>query len=299
MRSAACAWKKLRDVSCRFPRRHRWHAVSPSPYTTMAVMSDAEPAVIHSRPIRVLDGLHGQHLPLPDGRGDPARTLSGDRPATGGSWSTRRAPTATTSASDADRRARAVLAEAGYRPATEPGCSTRSGCPRRDLILAMDAGHLRELQRLAAGSGMSGRAHRRVRDFDPEGPGDVPDPYYDTIVPFREVRDDDRALHARPDRRTCESAGRAGRPDHARLPCGRDAAAALPGPEHPDPRAVARPPRPAGRRCPGGASGRTRARRGRSSPAGRSRTRASPGRRRTASACTCGPRGRSSSSARW
>jgi low molecular weight protein-tyrosine phosphatase len=52
----------------------------------------------------------------------------------------------------------------------------------------MDSGHLRELRALAAKEGLPDTHIRMLRDFDPEGPGDVPDPYYDTIAEFREVR---------------------------------------------------------------------------------------------------------------
>lgn len=89
---------------------------------------------------------------------------------------------------DADRRALQVLAEGGY-PITHRARRMEPGwLGERELILAMDAGHLRELQGLAARQGVADRHIRLMREFDPEGPGDVADPYYDTIAEFREVR---------------------------------------------------------------------------------------------------------------
>jgi protein-tyrosine phosphatase len=58
----------------------------------------------------------------------------------------------------------------------------------RDVILAMDSGHLRDLRDLAGRAGAPADHVRLIREFDPAGPGDIPDPYYDTIVEFREVR---------------------------------------------------------------------------------------------------------------
>jgi protein-tyrosine phosphatase len=55
-----------------------------------------------------------------------------------------------------------------------------------DRILAMDSQNLRDLQRLAPGE------HERrkiflMREFDPSGPGDVPDPYYGSQGDFEMV----------------------------------------------------------------------------------------------------------------
>ena len=89
---------------------------------------------------------------------------------------------------DADGRARQILAESGY---TIRHCARRfdpSWLEDRDLILAMDAGHLRELRSLAARHGATAATIVAFRDFDPEGPGDVPDPYYDTLDAYRLVR---------------------------------------------------------------------------------------------------------------
>ena len=55
-----------------------------------------------------------------------------------------------------------------------------------DLVLAMDAANLADLRALAGGVADSERL-RAFRDFDPEGPGDVPDPYYGGDAGFRDV----------------------------------------------------------------------------------------------------------------
>ena len=90
---------------------------------------------------------------------------------------------------DADHRARAVLTEGGYPLAHRARQFRAEWLGERELILAMDAGHLRDLRALAARHGQGTERILAIRDFDPAGPGDVPDPYYDTIVEFREVRE--------------------------------------------------------------------------------------------------------------
>lgn len=89
---------------------------------------------------------------------------------------------------DADPRARAVLREGGY-PLTHRARQFRpEWFVERDLILAMDAGHRADLMRLAARSAATADHVVELRDFDPQGAGDVPDPYYETIAEFRAVR---------------------------------------------------------------------------------------------------------------
>ncbi|MGB7980401.1 MAG: low molecular weight protein-tyrosine-phosphatase [Candidatus Nanopelagicales bacterium] len=91
---------------------------------------------------------------------------------------------------DADRRARQVLAEGGYDIAHQARQFDPDWLTTNDLILAMDAGHLHRLHALADQHGIT-RTRIRIRsfrDFDPEGPGDVPDPYYDTLDAYRLVR---------------------------------------------------------------------------------------------------------------
>jgi protein-tyrosine phosphatase len=89
---------------------------------------------------------------------------------------------------DADGRAREILAEGGY-PITHRARRFDPGWfADRDLILAMDSGHLRILRDLAARHGADAAVVRQFRDFDPEGAGDVPDPYYETLDAYRLVR---------------------------------------------------------------------------------------------------------------
>lgn len=88
---------------------------------------------------------------------------------------------------DADPRARQVLRENGY-PLHHVAREFRAEWfEDRDLVLAMDHGHLRALRHLAQRSGSPTEHIVAIRDFDPLGPGDVPDPYYDSIAEFREV----------------------------------------------------------------------------------------------------------------
>jgi protein-tyrosine phosphatase len=89
---------------------------------------------------------------------------------------------------DADGRARQILAEGGYSIRHRARRFDPSWLEKRDLILAMDAGHLRELKALAARHGCPDAPIVAFRQFDPEGPGDVPDPYYETLDAYRLVR---------------------------------------------------------------------------------------------------------------
>lgn len=89
---------------------------------------------------------------------------------------------------DADGRARQILAESGYTISHRARRFDPAWFADRDLILAMDAGHLRELRSLAARHGAHQATIVAFRDFDPEGPGDVPDPYYETLDAYRLVR---------------------------------------------------------------------------------------------------------------
>jgi protein-tyrosine phosphatase len=94
----------------------------------------------------------------------------------------------------ADRRALQVLAEHGYDGSIH---RARQFEPRwfasRDLVIALDRGHLRTLRSWATGEDERRRIHL-LRSFDPligpdapAGELDVPDPYYDDLRAFEEV----------------------------------------------------------------------------------------------------------------
>lgn len=73
-----------------------------------------------------------------------------------------------------DTRAAATLYAAGLDPSAhraEQFDDARVG--RHDLVLAMDADNARTLGRLGVGERL-----RMFRDFDPDGPGDVSDPWF-------------------------------------------------------------------------------------------------------------------------
>jgi protein-tyrosine phosphatase len=89
---------------------------------------------------------------------------------------------------DADGRARQILAEGGYTISHRARRFDPQWLRDRDLILAMDSGHVRELRSLAARHSTPQAPIVAFRDFDPEGPGDVPDPYYETLDAYRLVR---------------------------------------------------------------------------------------------------------------
>jgi protein-tyrosine phosphatase len=88
---------------------------------------------------------------------------------------------------DADARARQILAESGFTITHRARRFDPAWLRDRDLILAMDSGHLRDLRSLAARHGSPDSRIVAFRDFDPEGPGDVPDPYYETLDAYRLV----------------------------------------------------------------------------------------------------------------
>lgn len=74
-----------------------------------------------------------------------------------------------------DERAGATLLAAGYDPSRHRARQLDAGWLDHDLVLAMDAANLADIRGLVAGE----PGHVRMfRDFDPEGPGDVPDPWY-------------------------------------------------------------------------------------------------------------------------
>jgi protein-tyrosine phosphatase len=88
----------------------------------------------------------------------------------------------------ADYRAAAVLREHGY-PYTHAAAQVNTDHLRADLLVALDGGHERALQKLVARSGGDPARIRMLRSFDPKATGDldVPDPYYGGNNGFTQV----------------------------------------------------------------------------------------------------------------
>ncbi|HUR51867.1 MAG TPA: low molecular weight protein-tyrosine-phosphatase [Mycobacteriales bacterium] len=85
---------------------------------------------------------------------------------------------------DADPRALAALSGRGYALAHSVRQVRKSWAGDYDLFVALDSGHLMELRSL-----LPGVEARLLRDWDPTGSGNVPDPYYDGPEVFEEVLD--------------------------------------------------------------------------------------------------------------
>jgi protein-tyrosine phosphatase len=102
-----------------------------------------------------------------------------------------------------DRRARAELAGRGYDGASHRARQiTADWLDQFDLLLAMDNGNLRDLQRMATGRPGPSARIRLFRSFDPDAPAGapVPDPYSggpgDFAVVFEMMRAAARGLVA-------------------------------------------------------------------------------------------------------
>lgn len=88
----------------------------------------------------------------------------------------------------ADPRAVSVLAQGGYGTAHTARRFEPSWFADRDLVIALDTGHLRALRRLAPTPEDAAKV-RLLRSYDPaagDGDLDVPDPYYGGTDGFRE-----------------------------------------------------------------------------------------------------------------
>ncbi|MBL1083294.1 low molecular weight phosphotyrosine protein phosphatase [Streptomyces actinomycinicus] len=87
----------------------------------------------------------------------------------------------------ADPRAVSVLGEHGYDSEHVARRFEPSWFARLDLVIALDAGHLKALRRLAP-TEKDARKIRLLRSFDPAGDDDldVPDPYYGGRDDFEE-----------------------------------------------------------------------------------------------------------------
>jgi protein-tyrosine phosphatase len=88
----------------------------------------------------------------------------------------------------ADYRAAAVLAEHGYSY-RHSAAQVNTDHLQADLLVALDGGHERALQRLVAHAGSDPSRIRMLRSFDPKAKGDldVPDPYYGSNGGFTRV----------------------------------------------------------------------------------------------------------------
>jgi protein-tyrosine phosphatase len=91
---------------------------------------------------------------------------------------------------DADARAIAALRRRGYPIRRHAAKQFRaSDFADRDLVVALDSGHLRELRRLAPTAEDAAKV-RLLRSFDPAADPadlDVPDPYYARATEFERV----------------------------------------------------------------------------------------------------------------
>ena len=86
----------------------------------------------------------------------------------------------------ADPRTVAVLEDNGYEGAHSARQFQASWFSRLDLVVALDAGHLKALRRLAP-TPQDAEKVRLLRSYDPAaGADDVPDPYYGGLDGFVE-----------------------------------------------------------------------------------------------------------------
>ncbi|MFF1410087.1 low molecular weight protein-tyrosine-phosphatase [Streptomyces sp. NPDC058289] len=88
----------------------------------------------------------------------------------------------------ADPRTVAVLEDAGYEPGHRARQFRASWFAGLDLVIALDAGHLRDLRALAPTPEDAAKV-RLLRSYDPAASAaqtDVPDPYYGTLDGFEE-----------------------------------------------------------------------------------------------------------------
>jgi protein-tyrosine phosphatase len=86
--------------------------------------------------------------------------------------------------SDADPRSLAALRRRGYDLTHSARQVRTTWRDDYDLFVALDSGHLMELRSL-----LPGVEARLLREWDPHGTGNVPDPYYDGEEVFDEVLD--------------------------------------------------------------------------------------------------------------
>ena len=85
---------------------------------------------------------------------------------------------------DADPRSLAALQRRGYALQHAARQFEEPWFDEHDLVVALDDSHRRDLLRLRPGAEV-----HLLREWDPAGPGDVPDPYYGGAQGFEEVLD--------------------------------------------------------------------------------------------------------------
>ena len=85
---------------------------------------------------------------------------------------------------NADRRTLQTLRSRGYDLLHSARQFAPTWFDEHELVIALDSTHLTALRRMRPGSDV-----RLLRDWDPEGPGEVPDPYYGDQEGFEEVLD--------------------------------------------------------------------------------------------------------------
>ena len=85
---------------------------------------------------------------------------------------------------DADPRTLRALRHRGYELRHSARQFTQSWYDEHDLVVALDRSHREDLQAMRPGAEV-----HLLREWDPQGPGDVPDPYYGDAADFEEVLD--------------------------------------------------------------------------------------------------------------
>ncbi|MCW2601108.1 MAG: ptpA3 [Frankiales bacterium] len=85
---------------------------------------------------------------------------------------------------DADPRSLRALGSRGYALRHRARQFRADWFDEHELVVALDSGHLEELRQLRPGAEV-----HLLREWDPKGPGDVPDPYYGDEEGFEQVLD--------------------------------------------------------------------------------------------------------------
>ncbi|MCU1593424.1 MAG: protein tyrosine phosphatase [Frankiales bacterium] len=85
---------------------------------------------------------------------------------------------------DADHRSLKALRARGYELQHAARQFRPDWFDRYDLVVALDRSHQADLRAMRPGAEV-----HLLREWDPEGPGDVPDPYYGGTEDFEEVLD--------------------------------------------------------------------------------------------------------------